>query len=291
MPESSSKSLDENNYIIDTESSAELARLIHQDHLTTKSMGGSLSEQSSLAGIRDILDIACGPGGWALELASMSRHIHLVGIDISPKMIEYAKALAKAQKLENVEFLVMNALKPLAFPNDSFDIVNARFIYAFMPPAAWPELIRECLRVCRPGGIIRLTEAESAISNGPATEKMIGMFNLTMKLAGQSLSPEGRHAGIAPMLERFLRDAGCENVQNKAYVLNFSTGMEGHSGWYQNCMVGFQLLQPFFIKWGVTSSEEFDQLYQQMLQEIQAEWFCGIQFILTAWGKKAQLLP
>src|SRR5579859_3425866 len=126
MTASPSNPADANTYIIDNESTAEMARLIHQDRLTTKSMGGFLSEQSDLSNIHDILDIACGPGGWVLGVADTYRYIHVVGMDSSPKMIEYARALAKAQKLENVEFQVMNALKPLNFPNDSFDIVNAR---------------------------------------------------------------------------------------------------------------------------------------------------------------------
>jgi len=206
-------------------------------------------------------------------------------------MIEYARALAKAQKLKNVEFLVMNALKPLDFPNASFDLVNARFIQGFMPSHAWPALLQECLRVCRPGGIIRLTETEAAITNSPASEKIAGMFTLALKKAGRSLSPEGRHLGIVTMLERFLRDAGCENIQSKAHVLSYSAGMEAHSGWYQNSMVGAQLLKPFLIKMQVTTQEEFDQLYEQMLRELEAEWFCGIEFFLTAWGKKKELLP
>lgn len=291
MPTLPSNSSGENTYVIDVENAAELARLIYQDRLTTKSMGGLLAEQSEPSAIHDILDIACGPGGWALEVADTYRHMQVVGIDISESMIEYARALAKAQKLKNIEFRVMNALKPLVFPNDSFDLVNARFIFAFMPPGAWPMLIQECLRVCRPGGIIRMTEAETPISNAPAYEKMVEMFTLALKRAGQSLSPDGRHGGITTMLERFLRDGGCENVLGKAHILNFSAGIEAHSDWYHNYMVIFQLVQPFFIKMGVTTREELDQVYPQMLREMQAESFCAIQFFLTAWGKKPELLP
>ena len=112
------------------------------------------------------------------------------------------------------------------------------------------------------------------------------MFTLALKRAGQSLSPDGRHAGVVTMLERFLHGAGCVNIQSKAHMHNYSVGTEAHSGWYQNFMVVFKLLQPFLIKMEVTTQEEVDQLYQQVLRELQEEWFCGIQFFLTAWGKK-----
>src|SRR5947209_11709775 len=156
MPSSPSNPPGENTYIMDIENAAELARLIHQDRLITKCMGGLLSEQPDLSHIHDILDIACGPGGWALEVADAYQHTEVVGIDISESMIEYARALAQAQKLENIDFRVMNILKPFDFPNNSFDLVNARFISTFMPPDAWPRLITEFTLVTRPCGMIRL---------------------------------------------------------------------------------------------------------------------------------------
>jgi hypothetical protein len=53
-------------------------------------------------------------------------------------------------------------------------------------------------------------------------------------------------------------------------------------------MVGGHLLKPFLFKTGVTTPEEFDQVYEQMLRELEDEKFCGIVFSLTAWGKKAR---
>src|SRR5256714_13263647 len=244
MPASPPNPSEENAYVIDIESTAELARLLHQDRNVTKSMGALLAEQSDISNIHDILDIACGPVGWALEVADRYTHIKVVGIDISQSMIEYARALVKAQKLKNVEFLVMDALKPLDFPNASFDLVNARFLQGFMSPHAWPALLQQCLLVCRPGGIIRLTEAETAITNSPASEKMAGMLALALKKAGRSLSPEGRNLGIVPMLEGFPLVVRWVNVLSNAHVLSYSAGMEAHSGWDQNSMVGAQLLKP-----------------------------------------------
>src|SRR5947209_10754547 len=213
MPTSPFSPSDENAYVIDVESAAELARLLHQDRLITKSMDGLLAEQSDTSNIHDVLDIACGPGGWALEVADRNPQIKVVGIDISQSMIEYARALAKAQKLKNIGFFVMDVLKPLDLPAASFDLVNARFLHGFMPPNAWSALLQECLRVCRPGGIIRLTETEAGMTNSPAGEKLAEIFKLALKRAGRSHSPNGQHFGIVIMLERFLRDAGCENVQ------------------------------------------------------------------------------
>jgi len=115
----------DNSYFMDHESGAEMARLIEQDRLFNKGMGGLLPERTGdFSDLHQVLDIACGPGGWALELAFEHPEIEVVGIDISQQMIDYARAQAQVRHLENVQFLIMDALQPLDLPSDAFDIVN-----------------------------------------------------------------------------------------------------------------------------------------------------------------------
>src|SRR6266536_5805881 len=91
----------ENTYFIDTESGAEMARLLDQDRLYTRGMGGLFAELSDLSGVNRVLDIACGPGGWIQEVAFAHPEIEAVGIDISETMIAYANAQVCVQKLDN----------------------------------------------------------------------------------------------------------------------------------------------------------------------------------------------
>ncbi len=111
-------------YVVDAENAAEMARLVVLQQVLTKAMGGVLAEQSDLSQVRDVLDIACGPGAWVLDVAQQYPDVHLVGIDISQLMIEYANDLAKSQGVAQVRFQVMDATKPLLFPDASFDLVN-----------------------------------------------------------------------------------------------------------------------------------------------------------------------
>src|SRR5690242_6061065 len=108
----------ENAYIIDVENAAETARLLDQDRMLTQAMGGIFPERADLAGIFDILDIASGPGGWVHEVAHTYPDREVTGIDISTRMISYARAHARARRLANAKFIVMNALKPLQFPDE-----------------------------------------------------------------------------------------------------------------------------------------------------------------------------
>src|SRR5947199_4835220 len=133
----------DNVYFNNPESGVEMARLIDQDRYVTEGMGGLLAERSNdFSGIHRILDMACGPGGWALEIAYTHPEIEVVGFDISQAMIDYARARAQVQGLDNASFYVMDATKPLDFPESSFDLVNARTI-GFFPTTVWPNLMRE----------------------------------------------------------------------------------------------------------------------------------------------------
>ncbi len=286
MSTSNDASENESTYFIDAENAAEMARLTVQDRLTTKAMGGLLPEQADLSNIHDILDIACGPGAWALDVARAYPEKRVTGVDISRLMVEYVKAQAREKGLYNTTFQVMDALKPLAFADDSFDLVNARFITGFMSKAAWPLLLLECKRILRPGGILRLTECESPLTNSMGSERMYAMLAQALARTERIFSVDGRHIGITPVLGRLLHDVGFVNIQKMSHVIDYSFGTEAHAGCYQDVMTFLKLLQPFFVSMGVTTQEEVNRLYLQTLEEMQSENFCGIFFFLTAWGTK-----
>src|SRR5579863_6421425 len=208
----------ENSYIIDAEASAEMARLLDQDLLITRQMGGLFPERSShLEGVHDILDIACGPGGWIMSVAESYPDIEAMGIDISIRMIKYAQAHAQVRRLPNAHFQVMNILEPLAFASRSFDLVNARLLEAVMTPATWPALLQEMARVCRPGGIIRLTELEAPITTSAAFEKLNSIGLRTAHQGNRCFAPDERSIGITAVFGRLLREAGGRNIQKKAH--------------------------------------------------------------------------
>ncbi len=266
----------DNTCVIDAESGAEMARLIDQDRLLTQAMGGLFCERDDLSTLFDVLDIGCGPGAWVLNVAHTYEEIEVIGIDISKSMIQYAQAYAQVRELPNAHFQVMNVREPLDFPDASFDLINARTIAAFLYPDDWAGLLAQCQRVLRPGGVLRLTEPEWGFSNKAAVETYCALFNQTCMLAGRSFSPTGRHFGITPVLERFLRDASFHAIQRKAHVLNYSAGTLAHLPTYENFKLRFRLLQPFLVSTEVAPQEVIEQLYEQAMLEMLAEDFCAI---------------
>ncbi len=276
----------ENTYVIDIESGAETARLMHQHRLVTAGMGGVFPEPLDVSQVQHILDIACGPGDWALDVAFEYPEIEVMGIDLSRTMVEYARARAGAQGLDNARFCVMDALQPLAFPDDSFDLVNARFLCGCMPTTAWPALIKEYVRVTRPGGIICLTEAENGISTSPACEQISALCARAMQVAGHSFSPDGRHLGVTALLGHFLRQAGCQHIQQQAHVIDYSVDTDVHRSMFTNCNVLVELLKPFLMRIAVITEDELECLHREATIEMLSDDFCGVWFLLSAWGTK-----
>ena len=275
----------DNAYILDAESGAEMARLTKQDRLLTEGMGGLFPERDDVSSMHNILDIACGPGGWVLELAFEYPKSKVVGIDISSTMVEYARAQAWTQELENASFTVMDALQPLAFPDHTFDLVNTRFLVGFMPEKAWPKLLKECTRITRPGGVVRMTEFdEPGTTNSAAFEQWKALVFRATREAGFTSSPDGHNYGIMARLGRLMRDAGCQDIGRKAHVIDFSSGSDAHESMYQNCMIAFKLVQPFLRKMQVTTEEKMEELYQQMLIDIMSQEFCAVWSYLSVWG-------
>jgi ubiquinone/menaquinone biosynthesis C-methylase UbiE len=132
-------------------------------------------------------------------VAFANPEVEAVGVDNGQQMIVYAQMQAELQGLTNAQFRVMDIQQPLDFPDNYFDLVNTRQT-AFLPLAAWPPFLRECLCIAQPDGIIRLTETHGNISTSSTNEQMGLLFFYALRRTGQSFSPTGQHLGIAPMI-------------------------------------------------------------------------------------------
>lgn len=94
-----------------------------------------------------VLELGCGYGRVSMRLADRARSV--VGVDVAEESLALARTLAKPDA--RCEFLLMDAAH-MSFPDESFDVVACiqNGICAFRDPRN--ELIREALRVVRPGG-------------------------------------------------------------------------------------------------------------------------------------------
>lgn len=122
-------------YVVqDRSNPEELWRLQLQDRMVTLALGGVLPEQPEPGRFSHVLDMACGTGGWLIELAKTAPTVsQLVGVDISRRVLEVACAEATAQQVQDrVTFHLMDALSILTFSDNVFDLTNLRFATSFL---------------------------------------------------------------------------------------------------------------------------------------------------------------
>ena len=268
------------------DNATEMARLMNLHHVLAREMGGLFPKHVDLSNVHHVLDLACGSGGWVLDAAFEYPKVDVTGLDISPAMVKYAFALAQAQGLQNAHFKVMDVLKPLNFPDHTFDLVNARCLGPYVPTRAWPALLHECMRILRPGGLLCLTEAEMPITNSNIFEEVSRLFTEIIYRTECGFSTSGQHLAVTPMLNCFLRLADCQKIQHTASAIDFSKGEESYEDCYDNFTIVLQLLEPFLLKTEMLTKEKFDDLYRELSIAMLTDGFCAIWYWLTAWGEK-----
>ncbi len=263
-----------------------IPRLFNFDLPRLRQTGQAWPEQADVSGIHRVLDIASGTGEWAVLAAQAYPQVQIVGIERDAQLVESARAQVHARGVENVSFAVMDPFESLDLPEGTFDLVNARYIVGLLLAGAWPRVLQEFVRVSRPGGVIRLIENDLPITSGSAFEKLSAMISRAFFQTKRSFSPDGRLLSITPMLKRLLQDAGCQQVQQAVSVANFSADMPAHGELCQDFAQTYRLVQPFLIGTGVAKQEEVEQLYQQMLSEMQSERFRANGLSMTVWGTR-----
>jgi ubiquinone/menaquinone biosynthesis C-methylase UbiE len=112
-----------------------------------------LIETADIGGEDEVLDVACGPGMVACEVAMVARHV--TGVDLTRAMIEQAETRQRSLGLANLTWAVGDA-QPLAFPEAAFDRVITRYTFHhFTDPFG---VFAEMVRVCRPGGRVTVCD-------------------------------------------------------------------------------------------------------------------------------------
>ncbi len=273
-----------NGYVLDPESPTELARLIMLDRAITTSMGGIMVGIPSDLVLHNALDLACGPGGWVLDMAFEHPGVEVAGVDISQQMISYAYARARTQQLPNASFGVMDITEPLDFGDGTFDVINARFLVGVLKGAQWSALLSECFRLLRPGGVIRLVESDGlVISTSTSLTRLQQYLLRAMQGRGYGFAVQGGETlGITPLLPRMLAQAGFE-PHSLPWMFDFSSTSPHSADGLHLCEVVYQLAaqQHLFDDQLRERGESVDFLIRDMLIEMQQTDFCALNYGLT----------
>lgn len=208
-----------------------------------------------------ILDIACGTGLWALEMAHEFPQARVVGLDII--MPDPTENLGPEMPVvpPNVTFMQGDATQPLPFPDASFDYVHLCLLYAVMPAPHWPALLREGVRLLRPGGWLESVEALPF----PKKNERAGMATVILWF-----SELLRHRGADPLaalkIVGWLRDMGLTHVTARETTTD--DGVDDQADAIASATALIDYIRAPVIEAGIAAPEQFEAVAAQALAEL-----------------------
>ena len=168
---------------------------------------GALVALASPAVGERVLDIACGTGLVSFEAArAVGPSGHVLGIDLSERMIDAAERRASDLTLSNCGFSRMDA-ETLALPDASFDVAFCALGLMYMPDPE--QALREMHRVLHPGGRIAL-----AVWGARSKCGWSAIFPIVDDEVDSEVCPLFFRLGEQDTLARICADANFEHVRH-----------------------------------------------------------------------------
>lgn len=224
-------------------------------------LANRLIELAQLHSGQLVLDIATGTGMAAIAAARIvGREGHVVGVDISPGMLEQAKRKIEASGLKNIEFIEADA-DYLNFSDRSFDAVLCSSAIAYLTDI--PAVLRQWYRFLKPGGLVAFScFAETAFPTSV-------LFRAVAQRYGISIPNPNEPLGTPQRCHKLLREAGFKDIDVKTEQF----------GWYSsiaNATVG---------SWDGNSKSAFGfqvfELSPEKLEQCKAEFFKEVEALAT----------
>jgi ubiquinone/menaquinone biosynthesis C-methylase UbiE len=190
----------------------EINRLDFQHYMLRYALRGNYA--APLNRPLSILDVGCGTGRWAMEMASIFPDANVVGTDlVLPKADGNASLGAGlVARPENVTFVQGNVLEGLPFAEGSFDFVHMRLLLFAIPADRWPQVTRELVRVTRPGGWVESVETGAQQNGGPAMDQLVAWIT-------QASVRRGVDPSLGPHVGELLAAAGLVDLQRRDVAL------------------------------------------------------------------------
>jgi SAM-dependent methyltransferase len=209
-----------------------------------------------LADGQRLLDVGCGPGTLTVDLARrLAPTGSVVGVDVSPAVLQEATAHATLQGAGNVTFRTGD-FRALDLPEGSFDVVHAHQVLQHLrdPVGALAAMGR----LARPGGIVAARDGDySAFVWTPADPRLDRWLEIYMAVSDRN----GTRGDAGRWLLRWAVDAGLTDVTYTTSTWTFAT--PGDRAWWGDLWAERTVassLADQAVDYGVATRAELDEV-------------------------------
>lgn len=135
----------------------------------------------------------------------------------------------------------------------------------------------------RPDGVIRVTKGDAVTSDSPALNRITQLFVQAFYQSGHLFTPEGN--GVINQLTRLLEQHEVQQVRTRVYALEYRPDTPEGQAFMEDARHFVRTILPFLRKW-TQVPDDYEELCQQALNEMQQPDFVAMLNQLTAWGLK-----
>ncbi len=179
-----------------------------------KALLGDLMARAVVAPRGALLDLACGPGRVALDLAASFETVWAV--DLEPEMVEVGRQEAARRGVGNITWIVGRA-EDLSAPSSAFDLITIGEAFHRLDQAL---VAQKSLGWLKPGGGLATLGSEGMLAGRGAWQATVAQVarRWTARAFPGGWAIAGPGAQVGPgAYERLLRGAGFIEVESRSF--------------------------------------------------------------------------
>ena len=158
---------------------------------------------------RNVLDLGCGTGIWAIDYADAHPTAEVTGIDLSP--------IQPAWTPPNCHFVIDDIEDDWAYPANHFDFIHIRCLMGAIKD--WPALYRQAYDRMLPGGWIQHLDMSIMFTSDDGSvrgEHIMPQWSQTFIDCGEQI---GKTFLITSRASSLMREAGFEAVEEQWFKM------------------------------------------------------------------------
>ena len=183
----------------------------------------NIKESIGLKKEQTVLEIGCGTGEFAVEIAKHCKRV--LAIDISPAMLEYARKKAALKQLDNISFIHSGFLT-YEHTDKPVDVVISQIALHHLPDFWKMVALSRIHQMLKEGGKLYLRDVVFSFDLKKFEEKINDWINQISDTAGQKMAQETKmhvrdeYSTFGWIMEEMLCRSGF-SVDNAEYLGEF----------------------------------------------------------------------